>query len=560
MELANNNVEMLPLNQLAAKGFAIENKLVWRCDGSGLKYLFKAGLQWLERHKDVVNSLNVFPVPDGDTGTNMVLTLRSAITEADQVAQTEAGAVAAALSHGALMGARGNSGVILSQFLAGISKGLADDDNVTVDVLADAVERGALEAYQSVVEPVEGTILTVARAASEAARQSAQQIDRDLVGLWADMVTAMIEAQASTPELLPVLKEAGVPDSGGQGLLYIFEGALRFLEGQPLEIDSVEQESLTFRPRLNLVEKDYGYDVQFIINNHSLDVDKIKAVVDTMGWSTVVVGDVETVKVHLHTDHPQAAIDYGATLGSVSDVVVEDLSAQARSFIAGSAIEELDADVAILAVVAGEGLIKIFEGLGVGKIVKGGQTINPSVQQFLIAIEQLKANNILILPNNPNIILTAQQVQKLSQKEIAVLPTTTVPQGIAAALAFNPQLDGEVNARRMGEAARQLCTVEITGAVRNSTVNGFKINRGDVIGLIDGQITKVGSNDLDVILASLDRLELENYELVSVYVGQDRSRQQTDKIVDKIGELYPNLDIEIYDGGQPHSYYIISVE
>ncbi len=561
---------------LIAEGFEIKERTVLVCNGVGLKQFFQAGRQWLEIHAHLVNSLNVFPVPDGDTGTNMVLTIRSALAEVETAADHQAGTIAATIAHGALMGARGNSGVILSQFLQGLAVGLARQATFTAADLAHAVQRGVELAYQSMFNPVEGTILTVARAAADAARRSAAT-NSDLAVVVADMVVAAKIAQAQTPHLLPILKEAGVTDSGGQGLVYILEGGLRFLRGEPIEVNSTGTAvAPALRSTLGAEESAYGYDVQFLIQGDGLNVAEIRAQVDRLGWSTLVVGDECTVKVHVHTHDPGHALSYGANQGVLNDVVVENMELQAKKFVRERAVapppalalpaqmtqhlRESMTNIATVCVAPSQGLAQILQSLGTGQIVFGGQTMNPSLQELLEAINQVPVDDVLVLPNNSNVILAAQQAQKLSPKNVRVVPTKTIPQGIAALLTFNYQAGLETNAQRMLQAARQVQTVEITQAVRDTNLNGFQIRPGDVMGLFNDELVSVGQNDDEVALGVLAKVNAFEHELLTVYFGQDSSAEQADILADKIRANYPHLEVEIHEGGQPYYTYIISLE
>ncbi len=567
---------VFPTN-LVAEGFEIKEGIICACNGLGLKKFFQAGQQWLEAHMHVVNSLNVFPVPDGDTGTNMVLTMRSALAEVETTADDSAGTIAAAVAHGALMGARGNSGVILSQFLQGLATSLAGQATFTAVDLAHAAQQGVEIAYQSVVNPVEGTILTVARATADAAQRSART-NQDLGILLADMVEAAKIAEASTPQLLPILREAGVTDSGGQGLVYILEGGLRFLRGEPIEADpaSATAAAPALSSTLDVEEAAYGYDVQFLIQGDGLNVAEIRAQIDSMGWSTLVVGDEHLVKVHVHANDPGQPISYGASRGVLTDVVIENMELQAKKFVQERVVapspalavpaqmaehlRETMTNIATVCVTPSEGLAQILQSLGASHIVFGGQTMNPSPQELLMAIHQAPVDNVLILPNNSNVILAAQQAQKLSPKNVLVVPTKTIPQGIAALLSFNYQAGLETNAQRMLEAAQQVQTVEITQAVRETTFSGFQIKSGDVMGLFNDELVSVGQNSDDVALDVLAKVNVADHELLTLYFGQDSSAEQAETLADKIRANYPNLEIEIHDGGQPYYTYIISLE
>ena len=422
------------------QGFIVEDGTVVACNGVGFRSLLQAGQKWLEVHVDFVNSLNVFPVPDGDTGTNMLLTMRSAIKQAGQASDHSVGTIAGAAAQGALMGARGNSGVILSQLLQGLAQGICGQTTFAAEDFAHAIQLGVDQAYNSIVTPVEGTILTVAREAAKAAEKGIRD-SHDLLVLLRKIVIAAKVAQAHTPELLPVLKEAGVTDSGGQGLVYILEGALRFMNDEAVETDSVIAAMPQLQSELEVDRKAFGYDVQFLIQGSDLNVAEIRAHIGRLGSSTVVVGGENLVKVHVHTSDPEAPMSYGAGLGVLGDVVVENLEQQARDFIreptatpsrpvfaaATGHFKGTETNVGTLAVVPGDGLAQIFRSLGVSQVLLGGQTMNPSTQVLLDAVGQIEAENVLILPNNGNVILAAQQLEWLSIKKIRLIPTRCRP-------------------------------------------------------------------------------------------------------------------------------------
>jgi len=543
---------------LATKGFTVQDNIVQACNGVGLKNVLQAGSRWLEAHREMVNGLNVFPIPDGDTGNNMTLTMQSALAYVEKAPDHKVETIAATAAYGALMGARGNSGVILSQFLQGLAQGLEGKVTFTAEEFALAAECGTRQAYQSVIEPVEGTILTIVRAASEAARQKAEG-SQDLVELVSHIVEAVKTTQANTPELLPILKEAGVTDAGGQGLLLILEGGLRFLQNKSLDLPSSSDTPVARRwSTLEIDKKNYGFDVQFLITGEKLDVEKIRANIDRMGWSTLVVGDSCTVKVHVHVENPDQPLNYGAGLGTISDIIVEDMGEQVKMF--AQDVRKITANIALVSIVTGRGLTNIFRSLGADWIIPGGQAANPSTQEVLEAIGQIETDEILILPNNRNIILTVQQAGKLSEKLIGVVPTETIPQGIAALLSFNDQLDLKTNTRRMLDAAQQVRAFEIIQAVRDATMNGFKVKRGDLMGLFDNRLISVGQRDDEVVLAGLAQIEVNDYELMTIYSGQASSPVQANTLGGKINALYPNIEVEVHEGGQPDSHYIISLE
>lgn len=545
---------------------------VFACDGDHLLRCLRAGQAWLERHVARVNALNVFPVPDGDTGTNMFLTMKAAVEEAGERSYPSVSELAKVVAHGALMGARGNSGVILSQIMRGFARALDNKEILTAADLAKALQEGAATAYKGVMRPVEGTILTVAREAAQAASLAASS-GGDLHQVLA---SACAEAQASlarTPSLLPVLAEAGVVDAGGQGLVLILEGILRYLRGEELAAVAEMEAAVE---HAQAPEGRYNYDTQFIILGHNLDVEAIRAQLDRMGDSVLAVGDSETVKVHLHTDAPGKALDYGVSLGQVTAVIVENMQLQYEEFKAqqsapvaastGQAKPTLNqhpakmCEIGVIAVVSGVGLRQVFESLGVSAIVPGGQTMNPSTQDWLTAIEEVPAEKVILLPNNRNIILTAQQARDLAHKEVVVVPTITIPQGIAALLAFNYQADLQTNAEAMTEASQEVQTIEITRAVRSVQVNGLAISEGQYIGLLNDNLVTTGDDVQTVLEALWERLKLEDYEILTIYYGQDVSPEEAEELAERTRQSFPDLEIEVLDGGQPHYHYIISVE
>ena len=545
---------------------------VFACDGDHLLRCLRAGQAWLERHVAQVNALNVFPVPDGDTGTNMFLTMKAAVGEAGERSYPSVSELAKVVAHGALMGARGNSGVILSQIMRGFARALDNKETLTATDLAKALQEGAATAYKGVMRPVEGTILTVAREAAQAAGLAASS-GGDLLQVLASACAEARASLARTPSLLPVLAEAGVVDAGGQGLVFILEGILRHVRGEELttvaEMEAVVEHAQAPEGR-------YNYDTQFIILGHDLDLEAIRAQLDQMGDSVLAVGDSETVKVHLHTDAPGKALDYGVSLGQVTSVIIENMQLQYKEFKAqrsgpvATAAEQTRptlnqhpakmGEIGIIAVVSGEGLRRVFESLGVSAIVPGGQTMNPSTQDWLTAIQGVPAEKVILLPNNRNIILTAQQARDLAHKEVVVVPTITIPQGIAALLAFNYQADLQANAEAMAEASQQVQTFEITCAVRSVQVNGLSISEGQYIGLLNDNLVSTGDDVYSVVEALWERLDLEDYELLTIYYGQDISPGEAQELAERIRQRFPDLEVEVLDGGQPHYHYIISVE
>ncbi|MFQ5611135.1 MAG: DAK2 domain-containing protein [Anaerolineae bacterium] len=540
-------------------------------DGQVLKTMLRGGQAWLENHVEVVNNLNVFPVPDGDTGTNMLLTMHSTMQAIAHSPERHLGRVAAAAAQGALMGARGNSGVILSQILRGLAASLEQTATGNVADFARALQRGSDTAYESLVKPVEGTILTVIRAAAAAAGEASRKTN-DFIAFLEITLKAAQDAERTTPTLLPVLKEAGVVDAGGQGLVYILEGGWRSLTGDGTAGGEAALAPAAVPAPPPVDAEGYGYDVQFLIHGRELDVATIRAKIDAMGDSTLVVGDEHLVKVHVHVPDPGLPISFGASLGVISDVVVENMDAQHEEFaqkrsglqtqarpITPAPTEELT-DIAVVAVATGGGFRRIFESLGISAIVSGGQTMNPSTQEFLEVVENLAADQVLILPNNSNIILAAQQTAQLSRKEIHVVPTRTIPQGISALLAFNFQGDAATNAGRMLAAAQDIQTVEVTQAVRKTRLNGIDVNEGDVIGLLNNRLISAGADAETVVMDVLAQVGADGYEIATIYFGKDASPDEAEALARHINTTYPDLEIEVLDGGQAHYPYILSLE
>ena len=534
-------------------------------DGQGFKRLIKAALGWLQHHQAAINILNVYPIPDGDTGTNMVLTMQSAWAEIENTPERNVGQVARQMAHGALMGARGNSGVILSQIWRGFARSLDGKEVYHAEDLAAACREATTTAYKGVVKPVEGTILTVARMVGDAATTAAE-VSEDLVYVLEHMVFAAHEAVALTPSLLPVLKEAGVVDAGGQGLFVILEGMLRYMRGEPVaeDVQLVEAVDLV-TTGLEPGEVGYGYDVQFLIVGQELDVGNIRQRIMDMGECPLVVGDPATIKVHVHVPDPGIPISYGASLGSLRDVVVEDMQAQYQDFIverelSPSSVPQPPQGIGVVAVVPGDGLARIFQSLGVNAIVRGGQTMNPSTKDLLEATEHLPADHVVVLPNNGNVILAAEQACALSSKSMAVIPSRSIPQGIAALLAINYQDDFETNVTAMTNAMKEIETGEITTATRSATINGVQVADGQTIGLHNGELKATGTMIEEVIQALLKEMNATDREIITLYYGETVNESDANALADLLRQDWPDQEIEVVAGGQPHYHYILSAE
>jgi DAK2 domain fusion protein YloV len=534
------------------------------CDGRGLKRLMGAGLAWLERHQGAINALNVYPVPDGDTGTNMLLTMQSAYQEIQESPEAEVGVIAQQVAHGALMGARGNSGVILSQIFRGFAHALDGVEAFDSVQFAAALREAATMAYKGVIKPVEGTILTVARESSEAAIAAAAASD-DLTYVLERVVHEAQDSVTRTPTLLSVLAEAGVVDAGGQGLFIILEGMLRYSRGERLTIDTELAEAMDLHPLHLDSEEGYGYDIQYIVHGEGLNVDEIRATIASLGDCALVVGDSRAVKVHVHSPEPGTPINYGASVGSLSKVIVENMQEQYQDFILSKAQQpaappEPLSGIGTVVVAPGQGLMTVFESLGASVVVAGGQTMNPSTEELLKAVEDTPSDDVVVLPNNKNIILAAEQAKELSAKSVEVVPTISVPQGISALLALNYQADLPTNARIMAEAASSIETAEITRAVRSVQLDGMLVQEGEVIGLVNGKLAAKGDLPAGVALEALAGMNAEDYEIITIYYGEAITADQAQQIADHIMERYPEQEVELVDGGQPHYYYILSAE
>jgi hypothetical protein len=534
------------------------------CDGRGLKRLVRFGLAWLERHQQAINTLNVYPVPDGDTGTNMVLTMRSAHQEIQDSPEEEVSTIAQKVAHGALMGARGNSGVILSQIFRGFARSLEGIKAFDTVQFAAALREAATTAYKGVIKPVEGTILTVAREAAEASVTAAAS-SKDLRYVLEQVVREARASVMRTPTLLPVLAEAGVVDAGGQGLLVILEGMLRYARGEQVDADTELAAAVDLHALHPESEEGYGYDIQFLVHGEGLKVEEIRETIASMGDCGLVVGDSRTVKVHVHSPEPGTPLNYGASIGSLSRVVVENMQEQYQDFLLSKAqqpttVVEPTSSIGTVVVASGPGLTRVFESLGASVVVSGGQTMNPSTEDLLKAVESVPRDDAIILPNNKNIVMAAEQAQTLSAKNVKVVRTITIPQGIAALLALNYQADLETNARVMADAAGAIETAEITTAVRSVQIDGVDVQEGEVIGLVNGALKAKGDTPENVVKTALEHMSAEKYEIITVYYGESITADRAQQLANEIETLYPEQEVELVDGGQPHYYYILSAE
>jgi len=536
--------------------------------GQDLRDMFSAATSWLEKSSADIDALNVFPVPDGDTGTNMMLTMRSTMEEAYRAPDHSAAGIAHAMARGALMGARGNSGVILSQIWRGLAQGLEEKETFTAADLAAAFQQSAQIAYKGVSNPVEGTMLTVMKDAAKAAQSEVDADNEDIIAVLEATVNAAAESVANTPMLLKVLKDAGVVDAGGQGVYTILEGALRFLRGEtelmrlrkPQIIVSELPHSASMPQSAVVDEVPYGYCTEFLLKGEELEPEVIKKRLLKKGESLIVVGDDTAVRIHIHTLTPGNILQLAAKLGTMHQVSIRNMDEQHQDFLEMQKERMPTTDTAVIAVAAGDGLADVFGSLGAAAVVPGGQTMNPSTKDILQVVESTLSDKVIILPNNKNIIAAANQVQSLTQKKIAVVPTKTIPQGVVALLSFDYEAEFNTNAEIMEKALPSVKTIEITRSVRATKINGLKIKRKQPIGLLDGELIAVGDTNLDVLNQLLSRLDLEKAEVVTLYFGEDAEAEETEHINDGIMEKYPHLQVELIRGGQPHYSYIISIE
>ena len=551
-------------------------------DASTLSRMFLAGAKNLEAKKEWINELNVFPVPDGDTGTNMTLTIMSAAAEVGALGDTDMESLAKAISSGSLRGARGNSGVILSQLLRGFTRGVRKYEELDAPLIAAAMERGVETAYKAVMKPKEGTILTVAKEAALKAVDIAEEME-DLEEFFREVFVHAEATLAKTPEMLPVLKEAGVVDSGGQGLLEVFRGAVDGFLGKEVDYSQFEKSAAPAVTKISpQAEADikFGYCTEFIIMlNKELPEEEehsFKEFLMSIGDSIVLVADDEIVKVHVHTNHPGQAIERALTYGSLSRMKIdnmreehqeklikdaEKLAAQQAEEEEAKAAEQPPKEVGFISVSAGGGLTNIFKDLGVDYLIEGGQTMNPSTEDMLNAIAKVNAKTIYIFPNNKNIILAANQARDLTEdKEIVVVPTKTVPQGISAIISFVPEKNGEENLEAMMEAVSRVKTGQITYAVRDTRIDDKEIHEGDIMGIGDSRILAVGKTKEEVAKETIASMMDEDGEIISLYYGADTEEADAEALAEELEALYPDCEIEVNQGGQPIYYYIISVE
>lgn len=543
-------------------------------DAKMLGRMFLSGAKNLEAKKEWINELNVFPVPDGDTGTNMTLTIMAAASEVSALSDPTMKTLAKAISSGSLRGARGNSGVILSQLLRGFTKSIEHHEQVDAMAFARAFEKGVETAYKAVMKPKEGTILTVAKGAAVKALEIAEDSE-NLETFFADVIAEAEEVLSRTPEMLPVLKEAGVVDSGGQGLLEVLKGAFDGYMGKEIDMNFEKPAHAVMSKPMSAEESDikFGYCTEFIIMLEKEFPEKeekaFKEYLLSIGDSLVVVADDEIVKVHVHTNAPGDAIQRALTYGQLSNMKIDNMRLEhherlikdAEKVAAQQAKAEPEKEVGFISVSVGDGMGEIFRELGADYLIEGGQTMNPSTEDVLQAISHVNAKNIFIFPNNKNIILAANQARDLTEdKNIIVIPTKTIPQGITALISYVPDKTVEQNTEEMLEAMTHVKTGQVTYAVRDTKIDDKEIRQGDIMGIGDKGILAVGQGIEDITVETLKEMVDEDTEIISIYYGADVTEEDAEQLCERLEELYPDFDVEINQGGQPIYYYVVSVE
>lgn len=537
-------------------------------DGSLLKKMIISGAQSLEKNKDIVNSLNVFPVPDGDTGTNMSLTMQSAVREIKAVKTNTLEDVASAAANGSLMGARGNSGVILSQLFRGFAKGIKGRNKINTKNLAEALMTASDVAYKAVMKPVEGTILTVARESAEAAL-IISNTEKDIVTFIEKVIIEAEKSLSRTPGMLKVLEDAGVVDSGGKGLVYIYSGILASItkDAHVPEEDSAIEGDYVYHTEEIDGEIEFGYCTEFIIHTDNLNIDKFKKTIGGYGDSMLVVGNNSVVKVHIHTDHPGRIIEYALETGQLSDIKIDNMRLQHKHEIFKQNEKKTDVEnekevnkYGFIVVAAGEGLIRIFKDFVFVHVIEGGQTMNPSTEDFINAIKDINAETIIILPNNSNVFMAASQARDISDKNIIVIPSKSIPQGLAALLSFDFEAAPEANEETMVEAIKTVKTAQVTYAVRDTDYNALEIHKGDILGICDDEIKSVGKDVKQVCINLMEEIVTDESEIITIFYGSDITEEEANEILEKLTNKYEDVDVELYYGGQPLYYYIFSIE
>lgn len=558
---------------------------VTEISASQFQEMVEAGAKRLQVNAEYVNSLNVFPVPDGDTGTNMNLSMTSGATAVVNSASDKVGELANVLAKGLLMGARGNSGVILSQLFRGFSKAILDVDTLNAEDLAKALVHGVETAYKAVMKPVEGTILTVARESAKAGERKARQTD-DVVEVMSAVVKYGKKALDKTPDMLPVLKEVGVVDSGGQGLLFIYEGFLNALNGEfqaddtyepsPVEMDEMvnAEHHRSVQGQLATEDIKFGYCTEIMVRlgegptvDSNFDYDTFRNYLDGIGDSLLVVNDDEIVKVHVHTEHPGEVMNYGQKFGALIKVKVDNMRLQHETILEhDEEVAEFEAapterkPYAVIAIAAGEGVQELFKSLGAAYVISGGQTMNPSTEDILKAIKEVNADQVIILPNNKNIFMAADQAAEVADVPVVVVPSKTVSQGMTAMLAFNGEQSLEENKTAMTEMLDSVVSGQITNAIRDTAIDGVEIHEGDYLGMVDGKIILSEADKYQATLDTLNKMISEDIEIITIIVGEEGTQAEAEKLSEAIEASYPDLEVEIHEGKQPVYPYLLSAE
>ncbi|MCL6585755.1 MAG: DAK2 domain-containing protein [Anoxybacillus sp.] len=548
-------------------------------DGRRFANMVVKGAQHLANNAKAVDALNVFPVPDGDTGTNMNLSMTSGAKEVKAQSSEHIGKVAGALAKGLLMGARGNSGVILSQLFRGFAKAVEGKSTITSTEFAAALEAGVATAYKAVMKPVEGTILTVAKDAAKRAVAVAKK-QPDLVAVMEEVVKEAKASLARTPDLLPVLKEVGVVDSGGQGLVYVYEGFLAELKGEAVEdlkTETVSMEELvktehhkSVQSHIHTDEIEFGYCTEFMVRfeadklrEHPFSEEAFRQALSQFGDSLLVIADDELVKVHIHAEHPGEVLTYGQRYGSLLNIKIENMREQHANIVNEPKIDtkpKQKQPYGIVTIAMGNGIAELFKSIGAHAVIEGGQTMNPSTEEIVKAIESVRADTVFVLPNNKNIIMAAEQAASVADSRVIVIPTKTVPQGMSAILAFNPSIAAEQNEKAMLAALSQVKTGQVTFAVRDTTIDGIEIAEGDYMGIADGKIVVSEKDKINVAKQLLAALIDEDAELATILYGEDATEEEVERIVHYLEETYPDIEVEVHNGEQPLYPFIFSVE
>lgn len=540
-------------------------------DGVLFKKALKSAGKLLEINKEEVNSLNVFPVPDGDTGTNMCLTVKSAVKKGLEVDSNDTYKIALATSQGSLMGARGNSGVILSQIFRGFANALKDSDTIDTKTFARGIKLASDTAYKAVMKPTEGTILTVARECGEFATKISRE-EKDIVKFLERVIDHGDKVLAKTPDMLPVLKQAGVVDSGGKGLIYLYKGFYNGIIGKDIdeELYTVEEKTVDHTKQRDHIDTDnieFGYCTEFMIDTDYDDIEAFRDKLSRLGDSLMVVGGEGIIKVHIHTNNPGVAIEKALELGSLQDIKIDNMRYQHEEVLLKDEIKEekengstLDKEYSFISVSVGEGINNVFKDLNVDQVVSGGQTMNPSTEDLLKAIENTSGKNVIILPNNSNIIMSAEQTKDLSDRNIVVIPTKNIAQGISALLSFNEAATLEENVEAMTENISIVKSAQVTYAVRDTEYNNTKISKDDIIGLADKEILASGKEINEVSLNLVEKLVDDETSIITIFYGNDIEKENVDALASSLEGKYDDLDIEVIFGGQPLYYYIFSIE